>query len=267
VSKPATDLIQTKINDGIMTIHFNRPDKKNAVTSDMYDAMATAITDADARQDINVIIFTGSKDAFCAGNDLQDFLMNPPASDDAPVFKFLNAIAETDIPLVAAVDGVAVGVGVTMLLHCDFVYMSEDAKLSLPFINLGLVPEAGSSMLLPNLAGHQRAAELLLLGENFTPDEAKEIGLVNKICPSDDLHATAMKTAKKLAAKPRNALLQTKALMRRDFEAVTKRISKEADIFKECLGSPETKEALSAFKEKRKPDFTQFRKKPGSPKK
>jgi enoyl-CoA hydratase/carnithine racemase len=142
-----------------------------------------------------------------------------------------------------------------MLLHCDFVYLSEDASLSLPFVNLGLVPEAGASMLLPRLAGHQKAAELLLLGEAFTPQTAVEIGLANAVCKPADLEAVAMATAKKLAAKPRNALLQTKALLRREFESVTARIDKEVEIFKQCLGSEDAKEALTAFKEKRKPTF------------
>lgn len=254
--------ITTTAKDGIFTIHINRPEKKNALTIDMYQDMTDALKTAAQDPDTQVIMFTGNKDAFCAGNDLQDFLTNPPQDDNSPVIQFLHTLSETELPIVAAVDGVAVGIGVTMLLHCDFVYMSEDATLSLPFVNLGLVPEAGSSMLLPRLAGHQRAAEMLMLGESFTPEDAKEFGLVNAICPATDLHATAMKTAKKLAEKPRNALLQTKALMRREFESVTKRISKEATVFKDCLKSPETHEALSAFSEKRKPDFSKIKKGP-----
>jgi enoyl-CoA hydratase/carnithine racemase len=248
--------IKTSLKDGILTIHMDRPDKKNAMTTDMYSSMAKAISDAETDPDTRVIMIKGSKNSFCAGNDLGDFLNNPPTSNNSPVFKFLKTIAEAKLPLVAAVDGVAVGVGVTMLLHCDFVYMTKNSTLSLPFVNLGLVPEAGSSMLLPQLAGHQRASELLMLGEPFSPDVALDIGLVNEICTPDMLEKKALETAKKLREKPRDALIQTKALMRRDFETVTKRIDEEGKIFKKCLTSADAKEALTAFKENRKPKFS-----------
>ncbi len=248
--------IQTTLDDGILTLRMDRPDKKNALTVDMYDAMAKAIEDADKNPAVRVIVITGSKDVFCAGNDLQDFLSNPPSGPDSPVIKFLNTIAAAKLPIVAAVNGIAVGIGTTMLLHCDFVYIADTATLSLPFVDLGLVPEAAASMLLPRLAGHQRAAELLMLGEPFKPALAVEIGLANAVCKPEDLEATAMKTAKKLAAKPRNALLHTKQLLRRDFETVAQRIEEENRIFKDCLASPDAKEALQAFREKRKPKFS-----------
>jgi len=248
-------LIDTSVKDGILTIRMNRPDKKNALTVDMYDDMAKALKDAEKNPDVRVVLITGAGDSFSAGNDLQDFLSRPPEGENSPVLQFLKAISSAKLPIVAAVNGTAVGVGVTMLLHCDFVYVSDTATLSLPFVNLGLVPEAGASMLLPKLAGHQKAAELLMLGEPFTPQVALEIGLANAVVDADKLEATALKTAKKLAAKPRDALQQTKALLRRDFESVAQRIEKEAEEFKKCLVSPDAKEALTAFKEKRKPKF------------
>jgi enoyl-CoA hydratase/carnithine racemase len=249
------DLIETSEKDGILTIRMNRPDKKNALTVDMYDEMAKAIKNAGKNPDVRVIMITGSADSFCAGNDLQDFLSNPPKGQNSPVMKFLKEISSAKLPIVAAVNGTAVGVGVTMLLHCDFVYVSKDATLSMPFVNLGLVPEAGASLLLPRIAGHAKAAEMLMLGEPFTPKTALEIGLANAICEADEVEKTALKTAKKLAAKPRDALLHTKALLRRDFESVAARIEAEAEVFKECLESDDAKEAFKVFKEKRLPKF------------
>jgi enoyl-CoA hydratase/carnithine racemase len=251
-----SDLVATSVKDGIFTIRMNRPDKKNALTVDMYDDMAKALKDADKNPDVRVIVITGAADSFCAGNDLNDFLDNPPNSKNSPVLKFLKAISNAKTPIVAAVNGTAVGVGVTMLLHCDFVYVSKDATLALPFVNLGLVPEAAVSLLLPRLAGHQRAAELLMLGEPFTPQTALDIGLANAICEPADVEAKAMKTATKLAAKPRQALRHTKALLRRDFESVAKRIDAEAKVFEKCLNSADAKEAFTAFREKRKPKFS-----------
>jgi len=250
------DYVAILVKGGILTIRMNRPDKKNALTHAMYDAMGKAIRDADTDPAVRVVLITGTADCFCAGNDLKDFLDDPPKSKNSPVLNFLEALTQAKLPVVAAVNGPAVGIGVTMLLHCDFVYIAKGASLSLPFIDLGLVPEAAASMLLPHIAGHPRAAELLMLGEPFTPKEAVDMGIANGTCEPDDLEATALKTAMKLAAKPRNALLQTKALMRSDFESVAKRIDREAEIFKECLDSADAKEAFSAFKEKRKPKFS-----------
>lgn len=248
-----SDLVATSVKDGILTIRMNRPDKKNALNLEMYEAMGTAIRDAEKNPDVSVIVIAGAADSFCAGNDLKDFLASPPQGEQSPVMKFLRAISEAKLPVVAAVNGTAVGVGVTMLLHCDFVYVSKTATLSLPFVDLGLVPEAGASLLLPRLAGHQKAAELLMLGEPFTPQVALDIGLANAVCAPQDLEATAMNTAKKLAAKPRAALLETKALLRRDFESVSQRIDKEAEAFKKRLASPEAQKAIAAFTQKRKP--------------
>lgn len=248
-----TSLIQTSKKDGILTIQMNRPDKKNALNLDMYQAMADEITKASSAPDVNVIMITGSGDSFCAGNDLKDFLDNPPTSSMSPVVQFLKAISETNTPIVAAVNGLAVGIGVTMLLHFDFVYVDENAVMSLPFVDLGLVPEAASSMILPQLAGYTKASELLLLAEKFTAQDAKEIGIANDVLKTEDLMAKAEATAAKLAAKPREALQSTKALMRREFENVATRIQEENEVFKERLQSEETQTTLANFFKPRKP--------------
>ena len=253
------DHIITENRDGILRIEINRPDKKNALTSAMYQAMADGIKAAEADSGVRVILIHGKPDLFTAGNDLQDFLDNPPRDDNRPVFQFLYGISQAQKPIVAAVAGVAVGIGTTMLLHCDLVYAATNARLQLPFVNLGLVPEAGSSLMLPALIGYQRAAELLLLGEPFTAQQAKEIGLVTEVLPEDQLFDTAMAQAKKLAGKPAASLRLTKRLMKQgQAEAVAQRIKLESDHFGERLASPEAKEAFSAFLEKRKPDFSRF---------
>jgi enoyl-CoA hydratase/carnithine racemase len=251
--------ILTEIKDGIARIEIDRPDKKNALTSAMYQAMADAIKAAEADNKVRVVLIHGKSDLFTAGNDLQDFLDNPPRDDNRPVFQFLYGISQAQKPIVAAVAGAAVGIGTTMLLHCDLVYAAPNARLQLPFVNLGLVPEAASSLLLPALIGYQRAAELLLLGEPFTAQKAKEIGLVTEVVPEDQLFDTAMAQAKKLARKPAASVRLTKRLMKQSqMAAVEQQIKLEASHFGERLDSPEAKEAFSAFLEKRKPDFGRF---------
>jgi enoyl-CoA hydratase/carnithine racemase len=251
--------ILTEIKDGVARIEIDRPEKKNALTAAMYQAMADAIKAAEADAKVRVLLIHGKADLFTAGNDLQDFLDNPPRDDNRPVFQFLYGISQAQKPIVAAVAGAAVGIGTTMLLHCDLVYAAPNARLQLPFVNLGLVPEAGSSLLLPALAGYQRAAELLLLGEPFSAQKAKEIGLVTEVVPEDRLFDTAMAQAQKLAGKPAASLRLTKRLMKQGrAEAVAQRIKLESDHFGERLNSPEAKEAFSAFLEKRKPDFSKF---------
>lgn len=251
--------ILSEIKDGIARIEIDRPDKKNALTAAMYQAMADAIRAAEADAKVRVLLIHGKADLFTAGNDLQDFLDNPPRDDDRPVFRFLYGISQAQKPIVAAVAGAAVGIGTTMLLHCDLVYAAPNARLQLPFVNLGLVPEAGSSLLLPALVGYQRAAELLLLGEPFSAQKAKEMGLVTEVVPEDQLFDTAMAQARKLAAKPGASLRLTKGLMKQgQAAAVAQRIKLESDHFGERLNSPEAKEAFSAFLEKRKPDFSKF---------
>lgn len=253
------DQIITENRDGILRIEINRPDKKNALTSAMYQAMADAIKLAEGDSSVRVVLIHGKSDLFTSGNDLQDFLDNPPRDDNRPVFQFLYGISQAQKPIVAAVAGAAVGIGTTMLLHCDLVYAAPNSRLQLPFVNLGLVPEAGSSLLLPALIGYQRAAELLLLGEAFTAQQAKDFGLVTEVVPEDRLFDTALAQAKKLAGKPAASLRLTKQLMKQgQAAAVAGRIKLESDHFGERLASPEAKEAFSAFLEKRKPDFSRF---------
>lgn len=247
--------ILTAQADGILTITFNRPDKKNALTSAMYAVLADALEAAETDSAVRVILFAGNGGAFTAGNDLQDFLNNPPQGDGSPVFRFLRAISTASKPMVAAVSGVAVGVGSTMLLHCDLVYAGESAKFSFPFVNLALVPEAASSLLLPNLIGHQRAAELLLLGEPFTPATAKEYGIVNAIFADDKLLAEATAVAKKLAAKPPSAMKLSKQLMRAPKGDIAGQMAAEGVHFRAQLQSAEAREAMTAFFEKRPPKF------------
>lgn len=251
--------ILTENKDGVLRIEIDRPDKKNALTAAMYQSMADAIHAAENDARVRVLLIHGKADLFTAGNDLQDFLDNPPRDDKRPVFQFLYGISQAQKPIVAAVAGAAVGIGTTMLLHCDLVYAARNARLQLPFVNLGLVPEAASSLLLPALAGYQHAAELLLLGEPFSADRAKEIGLVTEVVPESDLFDIAMAQAKKLAAKPAAALRLSKRLMKQgQMAAVMQQIKLESGYFGERLDSPEAKEAFSAFLEKRKPDFSRF---------
>lgn len=251
--------ILNKTRDGVARIEIDRPEKKNALTAAMYQAMADAIKAAEADAGVRVVLIHGKPDLFTAGNDLQDFLDNPPRDDDRPVFRFLYGISQAQKPIVAAVAGAAVGIGTTMLLHCDLVYAAPNARLQLPFVNLGLVPEAASSLLLPALAGYQRAAELLLLGEPFSAQKAKEIGLVTEVVPEDQLFDFALAQAKKLAGKPAASLRLTKRLMKQgQAAAVQQQIKLESGYFGERLNSPEAKEAFSAFLEKRRPDFSRF---------
>lgn len=251
--------ILTEVEGGVLRVQFNRADKKNAITAAMYQALAHALRHAERDNAVRVALIHGAADVFTAGNDLQDFLANPPRSNDAPGFQFLRAIHEFPKPLIAAVSGLAVGIGTTMLLHCDLVYCAPGTRFSMPFVNLGLCPEAGSSFLLPRLAGYQRAAELLMLGEPFSAETAKEIGLVNAVVPAESLLATAMATARKLAAKPAASLRETKALMKQGLhEAVKLAMDDESEAFREQLQSPEAKEAFTAFLEKRQPDFSKL---------
>jgi enoyl-CoA hydratase/carnithine racemase len=251
--------ILTEAKDGIARIEINRPEKKNALTAAMYQSMADAIHAAETDARVRVVLIHGKSDLFTAGNDLQDFLDNPPREESRPVFQFLYGISQAQKPIVAAVAGAAVGIGTTMLLHCDLVYAAPNARLQLPFVNLGLVPEAASSLLLPALAGYQRAAELLLLGEPFSAQKAKEFGLVTEVVPADQLFDTAMAQAKKLAQKPATSVRLTKQLMKRGFSAaMAGQMKLEIGHYGELLGAPAAKEAFTAFFEKRKPDFSQF---------
>lgn len=251
--------IATSLEGSVLTIAFNRPAKKNAITAAMYQAMADALKAADADAGVRVVLFEGSPDIYTAGNDLEDFLNNPPSGNDSPVFQFLYNISHAKKPIIAAVAGAAVGIGTTMLLHCDAVYAAENARFALPFASLGLCPEAASSLLLPALAGYQRAAEKLMFGEPFDVNEARDMGLVNKIVPGAELAAFARARAQKLAALPAGAVRTTKSLMKGAHQkAVEAQMTDEGAHFRKMLSSPEAKEAFSAFLEKRKPDFSKF---------
>jgi len=241
----------------ILRLQLNRPEKKNALTAEMYAALADALSGADADPAVRVIVIHGNDAGFTAGNDLADFLSNPPAGLDSPVIRFLRAVSRVEKPLIAAVTGPAVGVGTTMLLHCDFVYAADTAKFALPFVNLGLCPEAGSSLLLPLAAGWRRAAELLLLGEPFDAATAQECGIVSRVLPAADVLDAALATARKLAARPAEAVQTSKRLMKRSHQAlIDGLVVEEAEAFLALMHKPAAKEAFAAFLEKRKPDFS-----------
>lgn len=250
--------VLTELLNGVLTVSMNRADKKNALTAEMYAEMADAFERAQQDKDVKVILITGSDGVFTAGNDLGDFLNNPPETADAPVHRFIRNIVSTDVPVVAAVDGVAVGIGTTMLLHFEQVFATSRARFVLPFINLALVPEAGSSMQLVECCGYRKAAELLMLGEPFSSDEAQSYGIVSQVCESGEMMELAMSMALKLAARPSKALRATKRLLRRPQESLESRIQAEMELFSKHLATPEAKEAFSAFLEKRAPDFRQF---------
>jgi len=252
-----TDHISVERNGGILHIRMNRPEKKNALTRAMYATMADALTAAEDDLSVGVVLFSGSGGNFTAGNDLKDFRELPPNQGEEPsVFRFMKALARADVPIMAAVDGVAIGIGVTMLLHCDLVFCGEITRFQMPFVDLGLVPEAGSTYLLPKLMGHSQAAELILMAKPFDALRAKDLGLVNRICPAAILVETALSTAGVMAAKPPRTLRLAKSMLKQDRETVLARIDSEGQIFAECLRSPECAEALTAFAEKRKPDFS-----------
>lgn len=251
--------IRTACAEGVFQIEIDHPDKKNALTSDMYATMADALARADADPAARVVLISGAGGNFTAGNDLSDFLAEPPSSEDAPVFRFLDALANLQKPFVAAVEGVAVGVGTTLLLHCDLVYAGAGARFVLPFAKLGLTPEAASSLLLPLRAGHARAAELLMFGEPFSAQLALELGIVNGILPDGQVIEHAFERCRKLTEQPAASLRLTKQLLKRGQQALVREtMSHESEKFRQRLQSPEAKEAFAAFLEKRKPDFSRF---------
>lgn len=243
---------------GISTITFNRVDKKNSLTAAMYACLADTLEAAATDDATRVVVFQGHETIFSAGNDIADFLNTPPTAADAPVFRFLRAISTFPKPLVAAVCGPAVGIGTTLLFHCDLVYAGDNAAFSMPFVNLGLCPEAGSSWLLPALVGYHRAAEKLMLGEPFYADEALEMGLANRVLPPNEVNGHVQAQAKKLADKPSASLVATKALMKKGQGHIAELIAAEGKIFGELLVGPAAKEAISAFMQKRKPDFSKY---------
>jgi enoyl-CoA hydratase/carnithine racemase len=251
--------ILTHIDAGVMTITFNRLDKKNSITSSMYAAMADAVAQAGADPAVRVVVFQGHESIFSAGNDIGDFLNQPPSTQESPVFRFLRGIATFEKPLLAAVAGPAVGIGTTMLFHCDLVYAGDNAAFSMPFVNLGLCPEAASSLLAPRMFGYHRAAEALLMGEPFFAEAAQEVGLVNRVVPPTEVNGYAQAQARKLAAKPLTSLMATKRLMKGgDQQAVLQKMDEEGQSFGRMLREPAAKEAFGAFMEKRKPDFSKI---------
>ena len=251
--------IDIRTEDGIATIAFARPEKKNAITADMYARMADGLAGAAEDPAVRVVLIAGSDSCFTAGNDLQDFLAHPPSGEGSPVWRFLRGIAACPKPIVAAPCGVAVGVGTTLLLHCDLIYAGDNARFSVPFAQLGLCPEAASSLLLPAIAGWQRAAEKLMLGEPFDAREAHEMGLVNRVLPAGEAIAFARGQAAKLAQLPPASLRETKRLMKLGAaEAIPRRMAEEGEVFGRMLRAPEAREAFTAFFEKRRPDFSRF---------
>lgn len=257
------DMLINKAN-GLLTIEFNRLERKNAITAAMYQAMADALLEAEQDTAVRAILIAGKPEIFTAGNDLDDFMKNSAPvpgvpAESRPVFQFMRALHGSTKPVIAAVAGAAIGIGTTMLMHCDLVYAADNAKFSVPFTQLGLCPEFGSSLLLPQLAGYPRAAEKLLLGEAFGAQEAFEMGLITRVLPALELRAFAEQQAAKLVALPAASIRTTKALMKRPrIESIEAAIAAENERFAAMLLAPEAKEAFTAFFEKRKPDFSKF---------
>src|SRR5437667_44869 len=251
-----SDIIKER-SGSIVRIQLNRPAKKNAMTMSMYVTLADLLNDAAKDKGIRVVLWHGAGDSFCAGNDVEDFLKNPPGPGESPQARLMKALMNFDKPLIAAVQGAAIGGGTTMLTHCDFVYAGESAKFQMPFINLGLVPELGSTYSVPMRIGHVRAAELILLGLPFDARRAAELGLVTRVVPDQELLATATETAQKLAEKPAGALQACKRLMKRSSrEQIEQAMKAENDEFALRVRSADAREAFTAFLEKRPPDFT-----------
>ena len=251
-----TDIL-THSEAGVLTITLNRVDKKNSLTQAMYGAIADALALATDDAAVRAVLLQGHATIFSAGNDIGDFLNGPPSTQESPVQRFLRGIAAFPKPLVAAVCGPAVGVGTTLLFHCDLVYAGDNAAFSMPFVNLGLCPEAASSLLAPKMLGYHRAAEALLLGEPFMAEAALEVGLVNRIVPPMECNGIAQTQARKLAAKPMGALMETKRLMKLgQANQVAAQMDAENGSFRQLMQAPAAREAFTAFMEKRKPDFS-----------
>jgi enoyl-CoA hydratase/carnithine racemase len=251
--------IKTATLNGVATIEIARAQKKNALTAAMYQAMADAVLDAQLDNAVRALLITGQPGIFTSGNDLEDFMQRPPAGPDSPVVRFMKALTECDKPVVAAVTGGAVGIGTTMLLHCDLVYVADDARLAMPFVGLGLVPEYASSLLLPRLVGHVRAAERLLLGDPFTGAQAVELGIANAVLPAAEVLNHARRMAERFNNLPPGAVQDAKRLMKRaGKELIAQQMAAEGELFTQRLRSPEAREAFQAFFEKRKPDFSKF---------
>jgi len=259
------DDIVTEQAGSILRVQLNRPTKRNAMTSAMYLALAGIFSEAANNENTRVVLWHGAGDSFSAGNDLEDFLKNPPGPGNFPQARLMEALVNFDKPLVAAVHGAAIGGGTTMLTHCDFVYAGESTKFQMPFINLAVVPEFGSSYSVPARIGHLRAAELILLGGPFDARRAAELGLVTQVISDKDVLARATETAGKLAAKPPRALQASKRLMKQPFrEQIKAAMKAENEEFGAQVRSEDAKEAFTAFLEKRKPDFARTVKSPAT---
>ena len=258
-----THHIRTGVLNGVATIEIARPEKKNALTTDMYRAMSEALKAAQADPAVRAILFTGQPGIFTSGNDLEDFLQRPPGSEGdpnaSPVYAFMHTLLAVDKPVIAAVTGAAIGIGTTLLLHCDFVYVSDEARLAMPFTGLGLVPEFASSFLVPALMGPRRAAEKLLLGDPFNGEQAVECGIASAVLPASEVLPHARRVAERFNQLPPEAVRQSKRLLRRgQAVAVQDAMAAETGLFVQRLRSEEAREAFQAFFEKRKPDFTRF---------
>src|SRR5580704_7655403 len=253
--------IITEPSEGILRVALNRPTKRNAMTSNMYLTLAEIFIDAAKDERTRVVLWRGAGDSFCAGNDIEDFLNNPPGPGESPQARLMAALVDFNKPIVVAVQGAAIGGGTTMLMHCDFVYADEGARFKMPFIDLAVVPEFGSSCSVPARIGHLRAAELILLGLPFDANRAAELGLVTRVVSDQNLLATAAETAQKLAAKPADALQASKRLLKRSVhEQVKTAMRAENEEFSVQVRSDDAKEAFAAFLEKRPPDFSRARK-------
>ncbi|MFT3724599.1 MAG: enoyl-CoA hydratase-related protein [Hyphomonadaceae bacterium] len=252
-----TDLVKISVDNGVMEIVWNRPDKKNALSNAMYRAATAALERAVEDKFIRVVLLASEGDSFTSGNDLADFASAAMGGEAPAAGAFIEAIAQFPKPLVAAVPGLAVGVGTTMLLHCDLVFVANDAKLTTPFVNLALVPEAASSMLMPARIGHARAFAMFALGDGFTGARAAQLGLANAAMPAGEVIGAAREAAAKLAKRPLGAVMATKKLMR-DGETILTQLRTEGAIFGERLRSAEAMEAFTAFREKRAPDFSKL---------
>jgi enoyl-CoA hydratase/carnithine racemase len=264
--------IKIEVEDGVQAIRFLRAEKKNAFTGRMYTAMSEALDAAETNDAIAAHVFIGSGGVFSAGNDINDFLRRAETSATSdskgdgggiptPSLGFIRRLPKVTKPMIAAVDGLAIGIGTTLLLHCDLVYATPAASLRTPFLDLGLIQEAGSSLLAPARLGYPRAFELICLGEPFSAERALQAGLVNAVVPADQLEATALKAARRLAAKPRQALLTARRLLRQGFPDIGAMIDKEAEAYAVLMRSPEAREAFTAFLEKRPPDMARARQK------
>jgi len=255
--------IKTATLNGVATIEIARPEKKNALTVAMYQAMADALNAAQADPAVRAVLITGQPGIFTSGNDIEDFMSRPPGSGsnsaESPVFQFMRALVGIDKPVVAAVTGAAIGIGTTMLLHCDLVYVSDEARLAMPFVSLGLVPEFASSLIVPKLLGNVKAAEKLLLGDPFSPEDAVDARIANAVLPAGEVVNHARRIAERFNGLPPGAVRETKKLLRRtSTDEILKTIAVEGELFGARLRSPEAMEAFQAFFQKRKPDFSKF---------